>query len=448
MHKSTLTFLPLLSRARLAMVLVVLALAGLPLQVAHAATWVVTILADSDDAVCDVHCSLREALYVANDGDVIRFETNLAGSTIVLSGELVINRNVTISGLGVNQISISGNDASRVIYITSDAIVTINDLTIRNGYRLVNAGQDGGGGILNDGMLTLRRVHVTDNRVVDNGDDAAGGGILNYGILEIDQSAITNNRVEDSGFGGCFGAGIANYGDLTILNSTISANQGVDNRFWCYGGGIDHSGDVLTIEFSTITTNSLVRNNGDVVGGGLSASGSDMTIRNSIIAGNTPSNCGIESSVNYTSGGFNLESGTNCLFNQIGDAQNSDPLLGPLQNNGGPTPNHALLTGSPAIDRIAIDTGGCLPGSSIDQRGLLRAAGPDRGGSACDSGAFEANTTRLPSAVRVTEVSARSGGIAWHWLALAGLSGLLAGYAYQRWWSGRQTPRAPDALDQ
>lgn len=447
MDKSILTFLSLLSRASLVMALVVLALASLPLQTAYAATWVVTIMADSDDAVCDVHCSLREALDVANDGDMIRFATNLAGSTVVLSGELVIDRNVTISGLGVNQINISGNDASRVIYITSNATVTINDLTIRNGYRLVNAGQDGGGGILNDGSLTLTRVLVTDNRVVDNGDDAAGGGILNYGTLEINQSAITNNRVEDSGFGGCFGAGIANYGDLTIRNSTISSNQGVDNRFWCYGGGIDHFGDLLTIEFSTITANSLIRNNGDVVGGGLSARLGDLVIRNSIIAGNTPSNCGIDSSVIYTSGGYNLESGTNCIFNQTGDAQNSDPLLGPLQNNGGPTPNHALQTGSPAIDRIAIDTGGCVPGSSIDQRGLLRAAGPERGGSACDSGAFEANTSRLPSAVRVTEVSASSGGIAWQWLALAGLSGLLAGYAYQRWWSGRQTRRAPGAVD-
>ena len=62
-----------------------------------------------------------------------------------------------------------------------------------------------------------------------------------------------------------------------------------------------------------------------------------------------------------------------------------NPRLGPLQNNGGPTPTHALLAGSPA--RNAADP--ARPGSGypacgpLDQRGRSRDA-------RCDMGAFEA----------------------------------------------------------
>lgn len=62
-----------------------------------------------------------------------------------------------------------------------------------------------------------------------------------------------------------------------------------------------------------------------------------------------------------------------------GDLNNTNPLLGPLANNGGPTPTHALLAGSPAIDAA----GGCPP-PATDQRGVARPQG-----SACDIGSFE-----------------------------------------------------------
>jgi hypothetical protein len=62
-----------------------------------------------------------------------------------------------------------------------------------------------------------------------------------------------------------------------------------------------------------------------------------------------------------------------------------DAILGPLQNNGGPTQTHALLSGSPAID--AGNPGGCRDefGALLttDQRGFPRRA------AGCDIGAFE-----------------------------------------------------------
>ena len=77
--------------------------------------------------------------------------------------------------------------------------------------------------------------------------------------------------------------------------------------------------------------------------------------------------------------GNNLDSGSTCGLNATGDLTNTNPLLGPLQDNGGPTPTHALLPGSPAIN--AGTNRGCPP---TDQRGVPRPQGP-----LCDIGAFE-----------------------------------------------------------
>ena len=90
-----------------------------------------------------------------------------------------------------------------------------------------------------------------------------------------------------------------------------------------------------------------------------------------------------------TSHGYNLSSDGTCNFNARGDLNNHDPLLGPLQNNGGPTQTMALLPGSPAID--AGNPSGCTDGQGhllkTDQRGMPR---PDREDIVgCDMGAYE-----------------------------------------------------------
>ena len=87
------------------------------------------------------------------------------------------------------------------------------------------------------------------------------------------------------------------------------------------------------------------------------------------------------------SGGHNISSGASCTeFIQPGDQQNTDPLLGLLADNGGPTPTLALLPGSPAIDA------GSCPTRTRDQRGLPRPVddpGAPNVTDACDVGAYE-----------------------------------------------------------
>ena len=81
--------------------------------------------------------------------------------------------------------------------------------------------------------------------------------------------------------------------------------------------------------------------------------------------------------------GFNLDDGTSRGFNQTTSLSDTTPLLGPLQNNGGPTPTMALLPGSPAIDSGATRAQGC---PALDQRGQPR---PDADETRCDRGAYE-----------------------------------------------------------
>ena len=112
------------------------------------------------------------------------------------------------------------------------------------------------------------------------------------------------------------------------------------------------------------------------------------TLQNSIVAYNQPgdSNC---NGTTITSKGYHMSDDGSRNFHNSGDRNNTDPMLGPLQNNGGPTQTQALLSGSPAID--AGNPSGCTDGSghllTTDQRGYHRHDPEDIRG--CDMGAYE-----------------------------------------------------------
>jgi hypothetical protein len=214
-----------------------------------------------------------------------------------------------------------------------------------------------GGGIYNDsGSLMITNSVVSNNHAGMDGPNfptGAGGGISNYGTLTITDSAITGNQVY------LFGGGIYNDGRLAINNSTVSDNGAIgqhDGDPWGTGGGVVNSGTL------TITNSTLSGNGASLSGGGIEGT---STLENTILNANSPENI-LGGAV---SRGYNLSSddGGGGYLNGPGDQINTDPMLGPLQDNGGSTLTHALLPGSPAIDA---GNPNFTPPPFYDQRGL------------------------------------------------------------------------------
>ena len=267
----------------------------------------VTTLADSGEG------SLREAVgLIAPDG-VITFDPSLAGGTIALTtGQLLVDRSVTIDGSGAPGLIVSGNNTSRVFQIAAGALVDMNDLTIADG-----AGAPQGGGILNFGVLNLDYVIVTNNTETSGGAadfQLGGGGIYNGdgATLNLINSAVTDNSTLTQPGGGIYGffnstinvtdsiisgnvggdvaGGLRTLGDANITGSTISGNT---STAW-HGGGIFATDGTVTIENTSIVDNVAP---GDTAGGLMVATfGAPVlvTIQDSVITGNIAKNCQIE----------------------------------------------------------------------------------------------------------------------------------------------------------
>ena len=382
--------------------------------------------------------SLRRAiLFDASPGDTINFAPSVTAVNLT-TGELVIDKNLTISGPGANRLTIQRSTNApefRIFHILSSTVtVSISGLTISNGSVSRGDGDGGGirsagvltltdsiisnnhaagteflggtgGGVLNEsGTMTITRCTVSNNSAQystgSSGDCASGsgGGIRNEsgGSLTITNSTISGNsfNVSDSfrtcvGSGG--GGGVRNAGSMVITNCTVSGNSAAgDGFFFANGGGISNIGN-LQITSSTIAHNSAFNSASDqfaAFGGGLFSSGSTST-GSSIIALNTaPAGPDF---FTFTPGGGLQSMGYNTIGNdadaiifsqptdQVGtDGAPIDPLLSPLASNGGPTFTHALQSGSPAINR------GDPAAPPQDQRGYGRLGVPD-------VGAFEFN---------------------------------------------------------
>lgn len=179
---------------------------------------------------------------------------------------------------------------------------------------------------------------------------------------DLTNSTISNNRVRAE-YSYAEGTGIANGAMLALTNSTITMNVGQGEEDSSFGGGIANSGTV--------------------------------TLANTIIVGITNDrNRGPDWYGALTSQGYNLiQNLTDCTIEgtEAGNRLGSDPLLGPIQDNGGPTPAHALLARSPPFDA---GTNDACP--ETDQRGVTRPQDGD-GVARCDIGAFEVESVAPPS---------------------------------------------------
>jgi Right handed beta helix region len=345
--------------------------------------------------------SLRQAITLANaaaDADTITFAAGLTG-TINLSlvgaddtnagGDLDILNPVSIQGPGANVLRVKQTVVNERVFDVLPGVganVAISGLKISGGNG--SAGDGAGVFLESAATLTLSAVEITENATTFNGGGVAQD--IPGSVLVIMNSTIANNSVVGVGFGG----GIEIFdGSTTIVNSTISGNTagGTD------GGGIRTApgGDNLTIRNSTITGNSSTAN-----GAGISiAAGPVVTLSSTIVAGNNPAAVGdISGTVQAVSdhnligidtGLTGITNGVN--GNLIGTAATPiNPLLGPLQLNGGPTRTHTLLAGSPALDK-----GFDSVGLASDQRGIpfLRLSGV-----AVDIGALEVQPNPQPTA--------------------------------------------------
>jgi hypothetical protein len=384
-------------------------------------------LASSGDAIMVAAATYKENLTIGKSLNVIG---SGAATTIIDGGGIntvvtVSNTNahVGLAGLTIQNGSAPYTQCGGGIYNTG--AVSISNSTVsgnHNGFPLnvggiCNVGTlaisnstvsrnraNRGGGIINVGKLTISTSTISGNQGFSSIELLGqGAGISNFGQLTINTSTISGNSLIDG-----FGAGIYSEGTATIDNSTVSANSALGP--FARGGGI-YSAATATIDNSTVSANSASRGGGIEYGGGnllingstisgnsappghggdidnFFGTGAALTLRNTIVA-NSPSggNC---SGGNITSKGYNLSSDDSCDFDGRSDMNNTNPMLGPLQYNGGPTKTQALLAGSPAID--SGNPSGCTDGQGhllkTDQRGMPRPDREDAGG--CDIGAYE-----------------------------------------------------------
>ena len=361
-----------------------------PTRAAYAASIDVTTYVD--DFINNGNCTLREAIYAANtDQPRDRCAAGSGTDTIVLgprpvyligpanddlgySGDLDITASLNLVGDKANPTVISGSNIDRVFDIQPGVQATVSNVTIQDGM---------GGGIRNQGLFRLNDSTVSNNN---------GYGIANMGTLYVSKSTITNNSdsgifhqgvmvtVESStishnwgvvGGGGILLAG----GSFLMSNSTVSGNK--TGGYWWNAGIQVYDAGKLTVSFSTITDNEF---------GGVATYGNgQVTIQHTILAGNISRDC----YGTLTSYGNNLiQKSEWTLAAKSTDLLNKDPMLGPLQNNGGPTLTHAPLPGSPVID--AGQASLSSTGSTTDQRGAARYSDGNRDGrTQYDMGAVE-----------------------------------------------------------
>jgi hypothetical protein len=312
---------------------------------------------NSTTSVCT---TLRAAVGAATAGDTIQ----LAPGVYALNSQLQPKGGVTIRGAAMPP-----GPAATTIQLSKSRAFTISSGAVALDGVVIDGGSEGktGGAILvaQGAELALKRSTVRNSRASE------GGGIDNQGTLRLTQSTIANNNAT-KGKGG----GILSGGTLTAVNSTIASNQASQ------GGGISISG-TAQLEHVTVVGNSAINS----AGGGAQRIGGTLQLRNSIIANNLAKDAaGRDCSGTPELIGLNLVSVLQGC-NPIGQVIVADPLLGPLQDNGGATRTMSPGDGSQAIDALQSPH---TCGQTVDQRATTRPAG-----AACDLGAVERQSLGL-----------------------------------------------------
>lgn len=315
---------------------------------------------------------------------------NAPGAELALIGSLVehsfAERGAGIYNAAGAQLNVAGSTIAHVqadfdgggIY-SYEADVVLTDSTIEDAEAL-----QFGGAIANDGAFDSQASRgsllMERSTLSDNAAGYSGGGVYNHGQhIRIRNSTLAGNHADITGGGGVYTD--LEWADVRLINSTLSDNHS--------DGGAGAVGNFMIYPSLVVLTQSTFVGN---IGHDAAIEGT-FASKNSIFD-NEQGNCFVPVGGSFTDIGVNLSSDDSCgSFTQVTSAQLA---LGPLADNGGPTPTHALLPGSVAIDAAPDCTD--LDGEPIeaDQRGIPRPAdGDDDGTSVCDIGAFEVGTDVL-----------------------------------------------------
>lgn len=288
-------------------------------------------------------------------GIVIQEDTQMdaTGRSVILRGHPAASvLSAEGAALEVRGLTIAGGGQGGIVAFLGSAL-TLKNSTVRN---------NPGGGIRGFGGV---RMTIIASTIRDNGGDAVR--LDSASALTVRNSTLSSNR----------GHGIAAH-EVTrvrIVNSTLSGNTAD------YGAGL------LAYAGATVI-NSTLSGNTASQGGGIyliEGPGSAVTLVNSIVARNAGGDCaGTHSTTRPVDGGQNLDSDGSCGLDPAkGSLPATDPLLGALADNGGPTRTHAPAPGSPVIDASPF-------GRPLDQRGIARPQDGDGDGEArFDLGAVE-----------------------------------------------------------
>ncbi len=273
-------------------------------------------------------------------------------------------------------------------------------VTVTNSTLDGNSAAEGGG--ISGGAVLISNSTISNNIASGDGGGISGGAVL------ISHSTINNNIA--SGKGG----GIANGGAATtVRDSTLSGNS-ASTGGGIYDEGTGNNQANLTVSNSTLSGNSASTGGGVFIEG-INGDTAAVSLNNTILAStnNLPGANLVNGGPNtrIISQGYNLSSDNGGGFlTAAGDQINTNPQLGPLQDNGGPTATMALLPGSPALDK------GKNFGVTTDQRGLPRPVDipsilDASGGDGSDIGAVEMDPTQTGPTFVVTTTADHDDGV-------------------------------------
>jgi len=306
----------------------------------------------------DGYVSLREAVTAANTNapfgdaaagqggdvvDTITFDTSLTDQTIALGGaELTVSGHLKLTGLGAANLTISGNNASRVFWINAAVTVDISGVTITGGKG------DAGGAIYSEGTLSLENSGLSQNYA------NYGGAICSNGVLDIADSVLSDNQSRGHGgaighrgnmltvagstfsgnkSGGCGGAiDILTHGSTNITDSTFSNNSAR------YGGAIDNVFSTLTVANSALFDNSVERH-----GGAIYSAAGTVQLTNTTVSGNSSNEHG---GGLFNSGPLEITNSTVTANRADADGDDWGEGGGLYNSSSDPTLNNTILAGN------------------------------------------------------------------------------------------------------